>query len=336
MDKVSTKKQMIKKPIGISKDIKISEISPGNSINGLPLGGYVTNVQELWRKGYDGTGVIIGVIDDGVNATHPALIRCPSKSKKVIAEYNFVSGGRTPNTNKEHGTAVAGLITGWTSDGYRGMAPNSRIYSFNVYDTDDNADPDDVVMAVHKAIELGCHIINISSGSLEPYTRLLNVIRRAYNFNIPCVCSAGNSGPNTIEYPAGYPESISVGSVHYNYTNGTITQSSFSSTNNQVDCCAVGENILILLAGTSGYTMASGTSFSTPITTGFMALLRQYILNKQINVKTTLTVEVMKNLLYANTLDLFTLGKDNMSGVGFIFRKGSINTPLTVKTFGTI
>lgn len=331
----SVKKQMIKNPLGLLSTIKIPEISPGNTINGLPLGAYVTNVYDFWRKGIDGTGIIVGIIDNGVNASHPSLLRCPDRSKKIIAEYNFVSGGRTPNTKKEHGTAVAGLITGWTSDGYRGMAPNSRIYSFNVFDTNGEADVNDVVNAVHKAIELGCHIINLSIGSPESNTRLSNVIKRAYNFDIPCICSAGSEGPNTVNYPAAYPESISVGSVLYNYTLGTITKSSFSSTNDQIDCCAVGENILVLDATTNGYTLASGTSFSTAITTGFMALSRQYIINKQINVKTLLTVEVMKNLLYANTLDLFSLGKDNSSGVGFIFRRGITNSPIIIKTHGS-
>ncbi|ARF09021.1 subtilase family protein [Catovirus CTV1] len=335
MENEKSKKIMYRKPDNIPKNITPSEITVNNSINGLPLGAYVTNIYEFWRKGYDGSGVIIGIIDDGVNANHPALIRCPDKSKKVLGQYTFVSGGRTPNATAEHGTAVAGLVAGWSSDGYRGMAPNSKLYSFNVFDTEGDADPNDIVSAVHKAIELGCHVINMSLGSPDSYTRLHNVVKRAFNFNIPCVCSAGNSGPDTVEYPAAYPECISVGSVRYSYSSGNIAESSFSSTNTEVDCCAVGENVLLLNAQTDGYMYGSGTSFSTPIVTGFIAVLRHYLLNKRTNVKIVLTVDVIKNAMYANTLDLFELGKDNESGVGFIFRRGVINSPIIVKTFGT-
>lgn len=322
-----------RKPDNIEKNIKPHELSPGNSINGLPLGAYVTNVYEFWRKGIDGTGVVVAVIDDGVNANHPALLKCPDKTQKVLGQFTYVSGGRIPNQTAEHGTAVAGLISGWSDQGYRGMAPNSKIYSFNVFDTEGGADPNDIVTAVHKAIDLGCNLINMSLGSPESATRLLNVVKRAYNNNIPCICSAGNSGPNTVEYPAAYPESISVGSVGYNYSTGLITQSSFSSTNSQVDCCAVGENVMIADASNGKYTLGSGTSFSAPIVTGFVALLRHYLLNKQTNIKTTLTVDVIKNALYANTLDLFALGRDNQSGVGFVFRRGVLNSPIIVKTF---
>lgn len=334
-DKKSTEKVVCKKPKYniIKNNIKASEISPGNSINGLPLGAYVTNVNEFWRKGYDGTGMIIGIIDDGVDSSHPALSMCPDKSKKLLGEFTFVTGGRVPDTTRQHGTAVAGLISGWSAKGYRGMAPNSKIYSFRVFDTDGEATVDDIVDAMHKAIDLGCNIINMSLGFSKSIQRLSDGIKFAYNRNILCICSAGNDGPNTVDYPAAYPESISVGSVKYDYKTGKIVMSSFSSTNSQVDCCAVGEDVLACNSETNGYYIVSGTSFSAPIVTGFMALLYQYIKNKQINVKTTLTSDVMTNLLYANTLDLFSLGRDNDSGVGFVFRKGLQGEPIIVKTF---
>lgn len=324
---------MFRKPYTlIDKTKKLGEISPGNTIDGAPLGIYVTNVYDFWRKGYDGTGVIIGLIDDGIDTAHPALLHCPDRTKKILGQYTFVSGGRTANKTAEHGTAVAGLISGWQDAGYKGMAPGSKIYSFNVFDIDGDADPNDIVTAVHKAIELGCHVINMSLGSSISTERLKNVVKRAWNFNIPCVCASGNDGPDTVLYPAAYPECISVGSVKYNYTNGSITESSFSSTNSQVDCCAVGEDVLVLDSISNKYMLDSGTSFSTPIVTGFIALLRQYMINKGLSV---LTVDKMKNILYSNSLDLFSLGKDNKSGVGLIFRRGIKDSPIIIKTFGS-
>ena len=171
----------------------------------------------------------------------------------------------------------------------------------------------------------------MSLGSSTSTERLKNVVKRAWNFNIPCICASGNEGPDTVLYPAAYPECISVGSVRYNYTDGLVTESSFSSTNSQVDCCAVGEDVLVLDSITNKYMSESGTSFSAPIVTGFVALLRQYMINKGLNV---LTVDKMKNILYSNSLDLFSLGKDNQSGVGFVFRRGNKDSPIIVKTFG--
>lgn len=323
---------MFRKPYTTITDTKkLGEISTGYSINGAPLAIYVTNVYDFWSKGYDGSGVIVGVIDDGVDTSHPALLHCPDKSKKILGTYTFVSGGRTPNKTAEHGTAVAGLISGWQDTGYRGMTPGSKIYSFNVFDINGEADSNDIVTAVHKAIELGCHVINMSFGSTTSTERLKNVVKRAWNFNIPCVCAAGNDGPDTVLYPAAYPECISVGSVKYNYSNGSITESSFSSTNSEVDCCAVGENVLVLDSETKKYMVESGTSFSAPIVSGFMVLLRQYLIKKNMSM---LTVDKMKNILYSNTLDLFTLGRDNQSGVGLVFRRGIKDSPIIIKTFG--
>lgn len=120
-----------------------------------------------------------------------------------------------------HGTAVSGVLAGWTADGYQGAAPGAQIMALKAARSDGKADWPEIRQAVQYAATHGAQIINISIAGLATGTRQdaieglwLNQISRQYGLLI--VLAAGNGGPGlssgaTIGSPS---EVLSVGSYY--------------------------------------------------------------------------------------------------------------------------
>ncbi|WP_299009267.1 S8 family peptidase [uncultured Shewanella sp.] len=90
------------------------------------------NVKEAIAQGHHGENMLVAVIDDGLEISHPNL----HNNILVEASYNFLTGTNDPtpvDASKAHGTAVAGIIAaeGWNNIGNRGVAPKASLMGFN-------------------------------------------------------------------------------------------------------------------------------------------------------------------------------------------------------------
>jgi len=294
--------------------------------NGMPLGLFVTGVNNLTKKGYDGSGVIIGVIDSGIDKTHPALRRCPNGALKVIKEVDYL-GPEYPR-DSSHGTAVAGLLAGYSPEGYKGIALNAQLISYRVADSAGNARVEDIAKAIRRAVEEGCHVINISMASSDPKSAciLTPAIEFAHKRGRVIVANSGNKGPGAIEFPASFEEVISVASVDYDFAVGAVTPSaSNDTTNSNVDFVAVGSNLVVCadlyrvtsaqeIDGASPYVLDSGSSYAAPIVAGFAAILVQ----KRFDKKLPIEANSIRVMLSGNSIDLNTLGHSAQTGIGFV------------------
>lgn len=105
-------------------------------------GNYDMNVASVWKMGYTGKGVVLTILDDGVQADHPDLIR--NYDKKASYDINSGDDNPTPQDNGEnkHGTRCAGEIAAEAGNEFCGVgvAYNSSIGGVRMLDgtvTDD-------------------------------------------------------------------------------------------------------------------------------------------------------------------------------------------------------
>ncbi|MCD6381256.1 MAG: S8 family serine peptidase, partial [Candidatus Odinarchaeota archaeon] len=144
---------------------------------------YDVNGKPLWDLGYNGSGVVIAVLDTGIDTTHPDLDDMddnPNTSGeddlKVIAFIDLVNGKDDLNAtdgidgydDNGHGTAVASIIagTGEASGGkYKGIAPGAKLIGIKIMDSNGDGKSSDVIAGIERAIQLGADIISMSLGT---------------------------------------------------------------------------------------------------------------------------------------------------------------------------
>jgi minor extracellular serine protease Vpr len=114
-----------------------------------------------YNYGYDGSGIIISVIDTGVDFNHPDLFGF-GMDEKIIGGYDFVDNDDMPEDTNGHGTQVIGIIA--ANGNLKGIAPNSKILVYKVSEDGESVPTSMIIKAIEKSIEDGADIINISLG----------------------------------------------------------------------------------------------------------------------------------------------------------------------------
>jgi minor extracellular serine protease Vpr len=165
-----------------------------------------------YSYGYDGSGIIISVIDTGVDFNHPDLFGFGIDGK-IIGGYDFVDNDKIPEDTDGHGTQVTGIIA--ANGSLKGIAPNSKILVYKVSEDGESVPTSMIIKAIEKSIEDGADIINISLGINQTNVKIDQAVTKAIQNNIFVVTAAGNFGPelNTIGSPAMNPNAITVGAT---------------------------------------------------------------------------------------------------------------------------
>ena len=170
-----------------------------------------------YQSGYDGSGIIISIIDTGIDLSHPDL------EGKIIGGYDFVDNDDMPEDVNGHGTQVAGIIA--ANGNLKGIAPNSKILMYKVSEDGESVPSHLIIKAIEKSIEDGADIINISLGINQTNTKIDQAVNKAIRNNIFVVTAAGNFGPelNTIGSPGINPNAITVGATFNNVTSSIVS-----------------------------------------------------------------------------------------------------------------
>lgn len=228
------------------------------------------NMPAAWEYTIGNPDVLVGVVDSGVRSTHEDLAA------------NLVSGGRDyydddadPTDGFGHGTAVSGCVSAVTNNGkgVAGTGWNVNVYNVKVFpDTEGSSPVDIIAKGIIDATNKGCRIINLSLGGSGASQVQRDAVDAAIARNIIVVASAGNAGTSAPNYPAAWPEVLSVGATDEN-----DVQADFTSFGPTVDVAAPGVEVLTTDRATdNSYAHWSGTSFSAPITSGALALMVSY------------------------------------------------------------
>ena len=172
--------------------------------------------------GFDGSGIIISVIDTGVDFNHPDLLGLGLEGK-IIGGYDFIDNDEIPQDFNGHGTQVAGIIA--ANGNLTGIAPNSKILAYRVSEDGESVSSDLIIKAIEKSINDNADIINISLGVNQTNTKIDQIVTKAVQNNIFVVTAAGNFGPepNTIGSPGLNPNAITVGSTFNNVSSSLVS-----------------------------------------------------------------------------------------------------------------
>jgi len=170
-----------------------------------------------YQSGYDGSGIVVSIIDTGIDLNHPDL------EGQIIGGYDFVDNDEMPEDANGHGTQVAGIIA--ANGNLKGIAPNSKILMYKVSEDGESVPSHLIIKAIEKSIEDGADIINISLGINQTNTKIDQAVNKAVRNNIFVVTAAGNFGPelSTIGSPGINPNAITVGATFNNVTSSLVS-----------------------------------------------------------------------------------------------------------------
>ncbi len=218
-------------------------------------------------------GICIAVLDGPVDLAHPCF---GGATLEVLP--TWVKADPT-GAAASHGTHVASIIFGQPGTAVPGVAPRCRGLIIPIFgDAPDggfvNCLQLDLARAILMAVERGAHVINISGGQLsassEPEPLLADAINTCAQRNILIVAAAGNDGCECLHLPAAAQSVLSVGAV--DALGAPIASSNWGGVYETQGIVALGEKVLGAVPG-GGTSEKSGTSFATPIVSGFAGAL---------------------------------------------------------------
>lgn len=245
-----------------------------------------------------GDGVMVAVIDSGVDASHPEL------TGAIAANVNALATDAGPDP---HGTGMAAIIAARTQ--LMGVAPKSRLLTVRAFALDGKGalakgTTFDVLKAVSIAAQAGARVVNMSFAG--PKDDLLGrALAAGKGRNIVFVAAAGNGGEKAPpSYPAADPNVIAV----------TATDSAdqlYGSANRglYVAVAAPGVDVLVATPG-AGYGFTSGTSVAAAHVSGVVALM--------LEGNAGLTPDEARRRLIAPAKDLGPPGPDPEYGAGLV------------------
>lgn len=246
------------------------------------------SIHAAGSLGYQGTGIGVAVLDTGCYPHEDFAHR-------IAAFYDIVKHRPAPYDDNGHGTHVCGIIGGdgqASSGRYCGIAPGCHLVPIKVLDLKGNGFASDVLAGLrwireHRS-QFNIRIINISVGSfsrrnMSENSALVRGVNEAWDDGLVVVVAAGNMGPKsgTITTPGisrkvitvgcsdDYREVNVMGNRMVNYSGRGPTLSCIC----KPDLVAPGAAIFSCGSRSGEYTQKSGTSMSTPLVSGAIALL---------------------------------------------------------------
>jgi len=269
------------KYVGIDEEVKINETLK-ESIGQIRA----DKVQD--SLGYKGKGVVVGLIDTGIDYFNSALGGGFGPTYRVIGGHDFVNKDNNPIDDNGHGTHVAGIIGASRGNVLRGVAPEVKFIAAKVLDAKGSGYYSTIIAGIEYCLDPdgdpstddAVDIINMSLGGLPiPKSPLDSAVNNATKAGVLSVVAAGNDGQSgfgTIGSPGTSESALTVGACD------SINQVAYFSSEGpdainsliKPEIIAPGVKIFstVLDDMMAGY---SGTSMATPHVTGVAALLKQ-------------------------------------------------------------
>ena len=264
-----------------------------------------------WDRTHGSTGVVVAVVDSGIDGTHPDL------AGKVVPGYDAVKGTALAPGNTDvggHGTAVAGVIAATPDNGggLAGLGWHTRVVA--VKDGDATPLRSATVAGIRWAADNGFRLINVSSGYPDPDGNEAAAVAYARTKGSVVIASAGDSfeAGNPLFYPAVLDGVVGVGAIGFDGT-----RARYSNTGGYVDLVAPGgsgdgqlPHDVHVLAPNGGTTFRSGTSFASPLVAAAAALVMA--------ASPGVSPDAAIGILLATAADRGPAGRDPEYGAGLL------------------
>ncbi len=286
-----------------------------------------------YNTGATGRGVMIGIIDSGIDLNSPEF-SAPNFGSRISTLSRDVVSGRSLQDDNGHGTYVAAVAAAAKNDsGVQGVAFNSALLIARSEsgcpspNAGCNHNDNDIAAGVELAAGAGARVINISLGGSAPNLRLTRAINSATAAGIIIVFSAGNEFDSTNAVtraaavnPDSFPRTLMQATTSANglilavgaidpATDQITSFSNRAGDQSQYYIAAPGLNIST--RGLNGNLVSvSGTSFAAPHVSGALALLLEAFPN--------LTGKQAVELLLNSARDAGTAGTDPVYGRGIL------------------
>lgn len=173
------------------------------------------NAPAVWNyngsSGYNGDGVIVAVVDSGVDYNHVDIAGSMWDGGENYPHhgYDMCNDDNDPMDDHCHGTHVAGIIAGQGNAGTQtGIAPGAKIMAVKVLDSSGYGSDSDLISGIHFAMNHGADIINLSLGDPEvgPSAAYRDLFVTVQEAGMIASVAAGNDGDSQYAYPV--PQNI--------------------------------------------------------------------------------------------------------------------------------
>lgn len=254
---------------------------------------HVRNVVHSYSaqgRGIRGKGIGIAIVDTGLSPH-------PDYCTRITGWYDALKGSSSPYDDSGHGSHVAGIAAGngQLSRGlYTGIAPEASLIGVKVLNRKGNGTISDIMKGLNWILRnqerLHIRIVNISIGAndqkvFDEKCDFVKKVNLLWDSGIVVVAAAGNKGPgrHTISAPGNSRKIITVGSSD-TWGSPKEPSNNHSGTGPTLSCIkkpdvvAPGSRIISCsslreIRNGHPYSVKSGTSMSTPIVSGAIALL---------------------------------------------------------------
>ncbi|MET7394089.1 S8 family serine peptidase [Dactylosporangium sp. NPDC005572] len=221
--------------------------------------------EAVWDHA-DGRGVMVAIIDSGVDGDTPPL------AGRVSAGVDITEGSSRGNTDcLGSGTAMAGIVAARdTGDGVAGMAPSATVFPVRVVADEPHARPATAATGIEVAVSAGAKVIALGSYVDLRAPEVAAAVKAAAFRDVVVVAGAptgsssdGSAGPRPAETAL-----LKVGGV------GPDGQPAGSYVPGTVDLVAPGIDVATIAAGTNRIRASSGTQYAVAFVAGAAALVR--------------------------------------------------------------
>ncbi|TID06721.1 Subtilisin DY [Colletotrichum higginsianum] len=304
----------------------------------------MTQVDKLRAGGFTGEGLRFGIVDTGIDYTHPALGGCFGPGCLVEFGYDLVGdsydGTSAPVPDNDpfedclgHGTHVAGIVAATENPmGFTGASPGVRLGAYRTFACNGLTSGDVMLAGVIRAFEDGSDIITGSIGSPNGWAgeAFSVAVSRIVDAGVPCTFAAGNQVGGTeglfgLSNPSSGDGVMSISSYQSEGADSAGKVSAYTSWGPTFELGlapsfgAPGGGIMSTWPVALGeYAVASGTSMATPLVASIVALVSQ--------ARGTRDPDLIKRLLASTAkpnLSQSYGGEDFSAGLGPVAQQGA-------------